>query len=113
MLAGVELRVVGPRPALQHGAVDDQPHGGIEVLHRRYRGLEGPGDQGCVCGDDAGGSGLQDTVDLGEQLLGQVVPQVGQGQAHTGTVSAPGPRTPAVRDLRREWSRTGPQPGCK
>ena len=52
------------------------------VGSRSSRGLEGLGDQGCVGGDDSGGGGLGDTVELGEQLLGQVVAQVGQGQAH-------------------------------
>ena len=44
--------------------------------------LKNLGDQGRVGGDDAGDGGLRDAVDLGEQLLGQVVAQVGQGQAH-------------------------------
>jgi len=52
------------------------------VGSRSSRGLEGLGDQGCVGADDAGDGGLGDAVELGEQLLGQVVPQVGQGQAH-------------------------------
>ena len=75
--------MVFPGPALQEGAVDDQLGRGVQILHRRYTGLEGRGDQGRVGGDDAGDGGLRDAVDLGEQLLGQVVPQVGQGQAHT------------------------------
>ena len=52
------------------------------VGSRSSRGLEGLGDQGCVGADDAGDGGLGDAVELGEQLLGQVVAQVGQGQAH-------------------------------
>ena len=32
--------------------------------------------------DDSGGGGLGDAVDLGDKPLGQVVPQVCQGQAH-------------------------------
>ena len=52
------------------------------VGSRSSRGLEGLGDRGCVGADDAGDGGLGDAVELGEQLLGQVVPQVGQGQAH-------------------------------
>ena len=68
-------------PAVQ-GAVDDQLGGGVQVLHRRYGGLEGVGDQGRVGADESGGGGLGHAVELGEQLLGQVVAQVGQGQAH-------------------------------
>ena len=52
------------------------------VGSRSSRGLEGLGDQGGVGADDAGDGGLGDAVELGEQLLGQVVAQVGQGQAH-------------------------------
>ena len=74
--------MVFPGPALQEGAVDDQLGRGIQVLHRRHRRLEGPSDQRSVGTDDAGDGGLRDVVDLGEQLLGQVVAQVGQGQAH-------------------------------
>ena len=55
----------------------------VEVLHGRHVLTEGGGDQGRAGGDDPGGGGPPDAVDLGEQLLGQVVPQVGQGQAHT------------------------------
>lgn len=40
------------------------------------------GDRGRVGGDDPGGDGLGDSVELGEQLLARVVAQVGQGQAH-------------------------------
>ena len=83
------------------------------VGSRSSRGLEGLGDQGCVGADDAGDGGLGDAVELGEQLLGQVVPQPGSGSgARTGTAPAPSPRTPAGRDSRRKWSRTGPQPRC-
>ena len=74
--------MVFPGPALQEGAVDDQLGRGIQILHRRHVLLKSPGDQGRVGGDDAGDGGLRDAVGLGEQLLGQVVPQVGQGQAH-------------------------------
>ena len=82
VLAGVQLGVVSPGPALKQGAVDDQLHGGIQVLHSRHTDFQGPGDQGCVGGDDSGGGGLRDAVDLGDKPLGQVVPQVRQGQAH-------------------------------
>ena len=82
MLAGVQLGMTLPGPALQEGAVDDQLSRGIQILHRRYTGLEGRGDQGRVGADDAGDGGLRDAVGLGEQLLGHVMPQVGQGQAH-------------------------------
>ena len=75
--------MISPGPALQEGAVDDQLGRGIQILHRRHVFLKSPGDQGRVGGDDPGDGGLRDAVDLGEQLLGQVVPQVGQGQAHT------------------------------
>ena len=75
--------MVFPGPALQEGAVDDQLGCGVQVLHRRHRRLEGPSDQRSVGTDDAGDGGLRDVVDLGEQLLARVVPQVGQGQAHT------------------------------
>ena len=74
--------MISPGPALQEGAVDDQLGRGIQILHRRYTGLEGLGDQGRVGGDDPGDGGLRDAVDLGEQLLARVVAQVGQGQAH-------------------------------
>ena len=68
----------------------------VEVLHGRHVLTEGGGDQGRAGGDDPGGGGPPDAVDLGEQLLGQVVPQVRQGRAHTtGTAPAPSPRTPA------------------
>ena len=60
MLAGVQLGVVGPGPALQQGAVDDQLHGGIQVLHSRHTDFQSPGDQGRVDGDDSGGGGLRD-----------------------------------------------------
>ena len=82
VLTGVQLEVVLPGPALKQGAVDDQLSRGVQVLHRRYRDLEGLGDQGRVGADDAGDGGLGDAVELGEQLLGQVVAQVGQGQSH-------------------------------
>ena len=113
MLAGVELRVVGPGPALQQGAVDDQPHGGIQVLHSRHLTSKARAIRGCVGGDDAGGGGLRDAVDPGEYLLGQVVaqPESGSG-ARTGTAPAPGPRTPAEDPCRRS-PRTCPQPRCE
>ena len=85
MLTGIELGVADPGPALKQGTVDDQLGRGVQVLHRRHRGLEGLGDQGRVGADDAGGGGLGDAVELGEQLLGQVVPQVCQCQAHAQT----------------------------
>ena len=92
-----------PGPALKQGAVDDQLGRGVQVLHRRYRGLEGLGDQGRAGADDAGGGGLGDAVELGEQLLGQVVPQPGSGSgARTGTAPAPSPRRPADRGSRRK-----------
>ena len=88
--------MISPGPALQEGAVDDQLGRGIQILHRRHVLLKNLGDQGRVGADDAGDGGLRDAVDLGEQLLGQVVPQVGQGQAHTQEhPPAPSPRTPA------------------
>ena len=71
-----------PGPALQEGAVDDQLGRGVQVLHRWNTAVQACGDQGRVGADDAGDGGLPDAVELGEQLLGQVVPQVGQGQAH-------------------------------
>ena len=96
VLAGVQLRVFGPGPALKQGAIDDQLHGGIQVLHSRHTDFQSPDDQGRVGADDAGDGGLGDAVELGEQLLGQVVPQPGSGSgARTGTAPAPSPRTPA------------------
>ena len=74
--------MISPGPALQEGAVDDQLGRGAQILHRRHVLLKNLGDQGRVGADDAGDGGLRDAVDLGEQLLGQVVAQVGQGQAH-------------------------------
>ena len=74
--------MISPGPALQEGAVDDQLGRGAQILHRRHVLLKNLGDQGRVGADDAGDGGLPDAVDLGEQLLGQVVAQVGQGQAH-------------------------------
>ena len=71
-----------PGPALQEGAVDDQLGRGIQILHRWNTAVQAGGDQGRVGGDDPGDGGLRDAVELGEQLLGQVVAQVGQGQAH-------------------------------
>ena len=82
MLTGVQLGVVLPGPALKQGAVDDQLGRGVQVLHRWNTAVQACGDQGRVGADDAGDGGLRDAVELGEQLLGQVVPQVGQGQAH-------------------------------
>ena len=82
MLTGVQLGVVLPGPALKQGAVDDQLGRGVQVLHRWNTAVQACGDQGRVGADDAGDGGLGDAVELGEQLLGQVVPQVGQGQAH-------------------------------
>ena len=82
MLAGVQLGVVLPGPALKQGAVDDQLGRGVQVLHRWNTAVQACGNQGRVGADDAGDGGLGDAVELGEQLLGQVVPQVGQGQAH-------------------------------
>lgn len=109
MLTGVQLGVVLPGPALKQGAVDDQLSRGVQILHRRYTGLEGLGDQGRVGADDAGDGGLPDAVELGEQLLGQVVPQPGSGSgARTGTAPAPSPRRPADRGSRRKWPRTDP-----
>jgi hypothetical protein len=71
-----------PGPALKEGAVHDQLGRGGQVLHRRHTASQGLGDQGHVGGDDPRDGGLRDAVDLGEQLLGQVVSQVGQCQAH-------------------------------
>ena len=82
MLTGVELGVADPGPALKQGTVDDQLGRGVQVLHRWNTAVQAGGDQGRVGTDDAGGGGLGDAVELGEQLLGQVVAQVGQGQAH-------------------------------
>ena len=75
--------MVLPGPALKQGAVDDQLHGGVQVLHRWHIAVQARGDQGRVGADDAGDGGLGDAVELGEQLLGQVVAQVCQCQAHT------------------------------
>lgn len=82
MLTGVQLGVVLPGPALKQGAVDDQLGRGVQVLHRWNTAVQACGNQGRVGADDAGDGGLGDAVELGEQLLGQVVPQVGQSQAH-------------------------------
>ena len=71
-----------PGPALKEGAVHDQLGRGVQVLHSWYLVAEGGGYQGRVGTNHPGGGGLPDAVDLGEQLLGQVAPQVGQGQAH-------------------------------
>ena len=60
MLAGVELRVVFPGPALQEGAVDDQLGGGVQILHRWNTAVQAGGDQGRVGADDAGDGGLRD-----------------------------------------------------
>lgn len=108
MLTGVQLGVVLPGPALKQGAVDDQLGRGVQVLHNWYLVTEGVGDQGRVGADDAGDGGLGDAVELGEQLLGQVVPQPGSGSgARTGTAPAPSPRRPAD-GRKRKWPRTGP-----
>ena len=86
MLIGVQLGVAGPVPALKQGAVDDQLGRGVQVLHRWHIAVQARGDQGRVGADDAGDGGLGDAVELGEQLLGQVVPQPGSGSgARTGT----------------------------
>lgn len=74
--------MISPGPALKQGAVDDQLGRGVQVLHRWNIAVQACGDQGRVGADDAGDGGLGDAVELGEQLLGQVVAQVGQGQAH-------------------------------
>ena len=66
VLAGVQLRVFGPGPALKEGAIDDQLHGGIQILHSRHTDFQSLGNQGCVGGDDSGGGGLRDAVELGE-----------------------------------------------
>ena len=101
-----------PGPALQQGAVHNQLGGGVQVLHDWHLVAEGVGDQGRVGGDDSGGGGLGDTVELGEQLLGQVMPQPGsESGARAGAAPTPSPRTPA-EDRRREWPRTGPEPHC-
>ena len=110
MLTGVQLGVVLPGPALKQGAVDDQLGRGVQVLHRWNTAVQACGDQGRVGADDAGDGGLPDAVELGEQLLGQVVPQPGSGSgARTGTAPAPSPRTPAD-GRKRKWPRTGLQP---
>ena len=84
--------MIGPGPALQEGAVDDQLGRGVEVLHRWNTAVQAGGDQGRVGGDDAGDGGLRDAVGLGEQLLARVVAQVGQGQAHAQEqAQRPGP----------------------
>lgn len=102
--------MVLPGPALKEGAVDDRLGRRVQVLHSRHAASQGLGDQGRAGGDDSGGSGLPDAVDLGEHLLGQVVPQPGSvSGAHTGTAPAPGPRRLA-EDPSRGSSRTGPQP---
>ena len=75
--------MIGPGPALQEGAVDDQLGRGIQILHRWNTAVQAGGDQGRVGGDDPGDGGLRDVVGLGEQLLARVVAQIGQGQAHT------------------------------
>ena len=86
VFAGVQLGVVGPGPALKQGAVDDQLGGGVQVLHSRHTDFQSPGDQGRVGTNHPGDGGLQDAVELGEQLLGQAVPQPGSGSgARTGT----------------------------
>ena len=51
----------------------------------------------------------EEPVDLGEQLLGQVMPQARQSQARPGTAPAPSSRTPA-EGLCCRSSRAGPQP---
>ena len=103
MLTGVELGVADPGPALKQGTVDDQLGRGVQVLHRWNTAVQAWGDQGRVGADDAGDGGLGDAVELGEQLLGQVVPQPGSGSgARTGTAPAPSPRRPADRGSRRK-----------
>ena len=74
--------MISPGPALKEGAVDDQLGRGIQILHRWNTAVQAGGNQGRVGTDDAGGGGLPDAVELGEQLLARVVAQVGQGQAH-------------------------------
>ena len=82
MLTGVQLGVGSSRPSSQGGcrprSAGPWGPGPPPSAHR----FSGPGDQGHVGGDDPRDGGLRDAVDLGEQLLGQVVSQVGQCQAH-------------------------------
>ena len=100
-----------PGPALKQGAVDDQPGGGVQVLHDWHLVTEGVGDQGRVGADDAGDGGLRDAVELGEQPLGKVVPQPGSGSgARTGTPPfqacwPPGAWSPSGSEGRRSRSR--------
>ena len=55
-------------------------------LDSRHTDFQSPGDQGRVGTNHPGDGGLQDAVELGEQLLGQAVPQPGSGSgARTGT----------------------------
>ena len=113
VLAGVQLGVIGPGPAPKEGAVNDQLGCWVEVLHDEDLVIEGGGDQWRVGGDDAGGSGPGDAVELDEQLLGQDVAQAGQGQAHAQVQSQhPGPKRLVDRDSRRGSSRTSPGPHC-
>ena len=55
------------------GAVDDVLTVRVEVPHTGHPGLEGLSDQGSVDSHHSRDGGLGDRVDVGQQLLGEVV----------------------------------------
>ena len=68
------------------GVVDDVLTVRVEVLQLRYPRLEGLGDQGGVDRHHSRDGGLGDRVDVGQQLLGEIVPQYQQnGSGYSGT----------------------------
>ena len=64
-----------PRPAGRQSAVDDVLTVRVEVPHTGHPVLEGLGDQGSVDRHHSRDGGLGNCVDVGQQFLGEIVPQ--------------------------------------
>ena len=90
-----------PRPAGRQSTVDDVLAVPVEVPHAGHPGLEGLGDQGSVNRNHPRDGGLGDRVDVGQQLLGEIVPQ--RQQSDLDTAEQP----QGARSCRRKVSGTG------
>lgn len=80
--ARIQIRPVLPGLARQERAINDEPGGGIQVLHHRHVRLKGLGDHGRPGRDDARSGGPGHPGHGGRQSLEQVEAQEHQDRVH-------------------------------
>ena len=82
VLAGVQLRMRGPRPARKEGAVHDVLRPPVKVVSRRNIFSQNPAEQWCYCGNRAAYRRLGNLVGLRQFFLDSIAAHVCQRDDH-------------------------------